>query len=145
MHQLYQNLFSRCSCASTDTVKYALQVLRDAGRWTTIRASSQGQKGKPGRAPRRVFFKHDPMNLLPNIDFSAMEEVVKPQVQVSDAINKGIDLISSNPKKERIKELESQIRTWRHMAETGPAIGAGFANARANAFRRELEKEMMDL
>ena len=134
MHQLYQNLFSRCSCASTDTVKYALQVLRDAGRWTTIRASSQGQKGKPGRAPRRVFFKHDPMNLLPNIDFSAMEEVVKPQVQVSDAINKG-----------RIKELESQIITWRHIAETGPAIGAGFANARANAFRRELEKEMMDL
>ncbi len=142
----YEQILSRCSSIdSTDTVKYALQVLRDAGRWITIRASSQGQKGKPGRAPRRVFFKHDPMNLLPNIDFSAIEEVVKPQVKVADAINKGIDLISSNPKKERIKELESQIRTWRHMAETGPAIGAGFANARANAYKRELEKEMMDL
>jgi len=142
----YQQILSRCSSIdSTDTVKHALQVLMDAGRWITIRASSQGQKGKPGRAPRRVFFKHDPLNHLSRIDFIAEEEVVKPQVQVDDVIVKGTELVPSKTKSERIKELESQINTWRHMAETGPAIAAGFANARANSFRRELEKEMMKL
>jgi len=61
----YDQIKSRCPTIKDDgTIKHALQVLTDAGIWITVRRSSSGQKGQPGRAPRRVFFRHDPFRLI---------------------------------------------------------------------------------
>ena len=61
----YDQIKSRCPTIKDDgTIKHALQVLTDAGIWITVRRSSSGQKGQPGRAPRRVFFRHDPFGLI---------------------------------------------------------------------------------
>ena len=61
----YEQIRSRCPTIKDEgTIKHALQVLTDAGIWITVRRSSSGQKGQPGRAPRRVFFRHDPFGLI---------------------------------------------------------------------------------
>jgi hypothetical protein len=67
----YEQILARCpSIKSIETVKYALQVLKDSGRWVTVKGPCQGQQGMPGRASQRVFFKHDPKNLLEKIDIA---------------------------------------------------------------------------
>ena len=61
----YEQIRSRCPTIKDDgTIKHALQVLTDAGIWVTVKRSSSGQKGLSGRAPRRVFFRHDPFGLI---------------------------------------------------------------------------------
>lgn len=61
----YEQIRSRCPTLKDDgTIKHSLQVLTEAGIWVTVRRSSSGQKGQPGRAPRRVFFRHDPFGLI---------------------------------------------------------------------------------
>ena len=61
----YDQIKSRCPTIKDDgTIKHALQVLTDAGIWVTVKRSSSGQKGLSGRAPRRVFFRHDPFGLI---------------------------------------------------------------------------------
>ena len=61
----YEQIRSRCPTLKDEgTIKHSLQVLTDAGIWVTVKRSSSGQKGLPGRAPRRVFFRHDPFGLI---------------------------------------------------------------------------------
>ena len=61
----YEQIRARCPTIKDEgTIKHSIQVLTDACIWITVRRSSSGQKGQPGRAPRRVFFRHDPFGLI---------------------------------------------------------------------------------
>jgi hypothetical protein len=142
----YEQILSRCpSIDSADTVKYALQVLSDAGRWVTVRRSCRGIDGMPGRAPQRVFFKHDPMNLIKEIDFP--EDKVKASIEVvavSKAYGKQV-LATSRSNEKRINEIESEIADWRNSAERGTERAVNYAELRIKSLQEELEKELKNL
>ena len=142
----YEQILSRCpSIDSIDTVKYVLQVLSDSGRWITVRRSCRGIDGMPGRAPQRVFFKHDPMNLIQEIDFT--EDKVERSLEVV-AVTKTYReqvLTTSRSNEKRIKEIESEIADWRNSADKGTERAANYAELRIKSLQEELEKELMNL
>lgn len=142
----YEQILARCpSIKSIDTVKYALQVLMDSGRWVTVVRSRQGQHGMPGRAPQRVFFKHDPKNLLKKIDFAECATDAISQKTEMDEINQEMASARPMPNQQRIKEIELKIADWGQCAAKGPARVASLAEKQIIALQKELEKELMNL
>ena len=142
----YEQILARCpSIKSIDTVKYALQVLTDSGRWVTVKGPCQGQQGMPGRAPQRVFFKHDPKNLLEKIDFPESSADAKTHNTEMDEINQEKISARPMPNQQRIKELEMKIADWGKCAANGPARVASLAEKQVIALQKELEKELMNL
>jgi hypothetical protein len=142
----YEQILARCpSIKSIDTVKYALQVLMDSGRWVTVVRSRQGQHGMPGRAPQRVFFKHDPKNLLKKIDFPEGSTDAKTHNTEMDEINQEKASARPMPNQQRIKEIELKISDWGECAAKGPARVTALAEKQIIALRNELEKELMNL
>lgn len=49
---------------SRDRIEVVLWCLKESGVLITVRRSTQGLKGQPGRAPRRVFSFYNPKNLV---------------------------------------------------------------------------------
>jgi anaerobic ribonucleoside-triphosphate reductase len=99
----------------------------------------------PGRAPQRVFFKHDPMNLIKEIDFP--EDKVKASIEVvavSKAYGKQV-LATSRSNEKRINEIESEIADWRNSAERGTERAVNYAELRIKSLQEELEKELKNL
>jgi hypothetical protein len=142
----YEQILARCpSIKSTETVKYVLQVLTDSGRWVTVKGPCQGQQGMPGRAPQRVFFKHDPKNLLEKLDFSECGTDAISQNTEMGEINQEKVSARPIPNQQRIKELELKIADWGECAAKGPARVTSLAEKQIVALRNELEKELMNL
>jgi len=142
----YEQILARCpSIKSVDTVKYALQVLKDSGRWVTIKGSCQGQHGMPGRAPQRVFFKHDPKNHLKKVDFAEDISDAETHNTRMDQINQEKVSVSPLPNQQRIKELELEIADWGKCAANGPARVVSLAEKKIVALEKELEKELKNL
>ena len=142
----YEQILARCpSIKSIDTVKYALQVLKDSGRWVTIKGPCQGQQGMPGRAPQRVFFKHDPKNHLRKVDFAEDISDTKTHNTETNEINQEKVLAHPMPNQQRIKELELKIAEWGECASKGPARVTSMAEKQIVALKYELEKELMNL
>jgi hypothetical protein len=142
----YEQILSRCpSIDSVDTVKYALQVLSDSGRWITVRRSCRGIDGMPGRAPQRVFFKHDPMNLIKDIDFPEEEAAASTKViAVAKTSGEQVSTTSRSAEK-RIREIESEIADWRNSADRGTERAVNYAKLRIKSLQEELDKELKNL
>ena len=142
----YEQILARCpSIKSIDTVKYALQVLMDSGRWVTVKGPCQGQQGMPGRAPQRVFFKHDPMNLIKEIDF--IDDKVEGSIEVI-AVTKTYGeqvLTTSRSNERRIREIELEIADWQNSADRGTERAVNYAKLRIKSLQEELEKELKNL
>jgi hypothetical protein len=142
----YEQILAKCpSIKSIETVKYALQVLMDSGRWVTVVRSRQGLHGMPGRAPQRVFFKHDPKNLLEKIDIAECKMNGLAQINAAFEIREEQVLTSSRLNEKRIKEIEDEIAEWRIFADSGSTRGVSYAEIRIKALQGELEKELMNL
>jgi hypothetical protein len=140
----YEQILSRCpSISSIDTVKYSLQVLSDSGRWVTVRRSCRGQEGMPGRAPRRVFFRHDPMGLIGRIDLPKPEEKIsQKRTPVSESrkeqVAPNFEEIHS-----RVREIKNEMVDWKKIIETGPRRGISYAESRFKSLQDELTREML--
>jgi hypothetical protein len=142
----YEQILARCpSIKSIETVKYALQVLMDSGRWVTVKGPCQGQQGMPGRAPQRVFFKHDPKKLLEKIDFSEFSTDSTSQNMEMDEISKEKVSVPPMPNQQRIEALELKIAEWGECASKGPARITSLAEKQIVGLKSELEKELMNL
>lgn len=142
----YEQILARCpSIKSIDTVKYALQVLTDSGRWVTVKGPCQGQQGMPGRAPQRVFFKHDPMNLIKEIDFT--DDKIEGSIEVVAVTKTYGEQVSttSRSNEKRIREIESEISDWRNSADRGTERAVNYAKLRIKSLQEELETELKNL
>jgi hypothetical protein len=120
----YEQIRSRCPTIKDDgTIKHALQVLTDAGIWVTVKRSSSGQKGLSGRAPRRVFFRHDPFGLIlaskptkidPHVltDLSTEpENSIQPVICIAEKVSYGepyMDALHSGDITVMMKDIERQ-------------------------------------
>ena len=139
----YEQILARCpSIKSIDTVKHALRVLKDSGRWVTIKGPCRGQHGMPGRAPQRVFFKHDPMNHLKKVDCPKNLVYAESLNLKIDEISQETKLACSVPNQQRIQEIESNIAEWEKCAEDGPPLVISLAKRRIIALQRDLTKEL---
>ena len=69
---------------SIDRIEWAIKCLTDAGELITVRRSTQGFKGQPGRAPRRVFRCYNPKGLKDFREQKVVQEI-KTVAQLSRA------------------------------------------------------------
>ena len=69
-------ILADCKSLSRDRVEVSLSCLSEAGVLITVRRSTQGLKGQPGRAPRRVFSFYNPKNLKDVRDQQMLSAVV---------------------------------------------------------------------
>lgn len=99
----------------------------------------------PGRAPQRVFFKHDPKNHLKKVDFAEDISDTKTHNTETNEINQEKVLAHPMPNQQRIKELELKIAEWGECASKGPARVTSMAEKQIVALKYELEKELMNL
>ena len=99
----------------------------------------------PGRAPQRVFFKHDPMNLIKEIDFT--EDKVEGSIEVI-AVTKRYGeqvLTTSRSNERRIREIELEIADWQNSADRGTERAVNYAKLRIKSLQEELGKELKNL
>ena len=69
-------ILADCKSLSRDRVEVSLFCLSEAGVLITVKHSTQGLKGLPGRAPRRVFSFYNPKNLVDVRDQQMLSAVV---------------------------------------------------------------------
>lgn len=60
----YEQVAAKSWNISVSMVKPCIKVWNDSGLLITVRKSTKGQNGQPGRAPRRVFTFYDPQGLI---------------------------------------------------------------------------------
>ena len=85
----YQQIAEKSWNISVSMVQPCLMVWSNSALLVTVRKSCRGQKGQPGRAPRRVFTFYDPQGLTDKPKSQIVEprkiEVKRTETRTSDA------------------------------------------------------------
>ena len=109
-----KQIFELNRTLSIDRIEWAIKCLTDAGELITVRRSTQGFKGQPGRAPRRVFRCYNPKGFIDFRDQKVVQEIKSvaqlPRAASNEVFEKfdfeanALLLKSSNPKMRKYGE-----------------------------------------
>ena len=84
-------ILADCKSLSRDRIEVSLFCLTEAGVLITVKRSTQGFKGQPGRAPKRVFSFYNPKNLVDVRDQKMLSTIVPVAVIPAQKVCSQVD------------------------------------------------------